>query len=472
MIDKRDLISFFNKIENHTIELLREKEINSFKKLAVILLSELNVLAKEVNELLQVIKENNKEDSALQARAESSNGTIMEQILKTMTIINMLLNEEIGLDTAKNELSKLEGDIALSIRFEIACLPVIVSENIEVAKIFYEMKEFWDRHNDYMIAEYLFQNSVWKFFPKIEIDDVAIVIQGQVIYENDFTLETIYRYRRIYPRITIILSTWEGEVSDDFRWQTEAIGVVILENEMPEEHGASNICLQLKSSLEGTLWAQENSDVKYVLKTRTDQRIFLPDFLTYMKNMLKTFKVSSDGMAERIIFLGGFQSSVVCPFEVSDFLAFGNVGDIRNLYSSSGIDEKLIYNGMSNPDYRNTRAAVLRDSSHYDNIYAVYEMSPDERKLQCNKLMKYLDPETYIALSFYERVILKRKIDEAEDILEHYLTFLKECAVIVDSERLLFYWFKYENRFYYESSLVSMGSLTTSAWMDIYYSEK
>ena len=49
---------------------------------------------------------------------------------------------------------------------------------------------------------------------------LAIVIQGPVLHENNFTLETVKLYKKNFAQAKIILSTWENElpaVVDRFR---------------------------------------------------------------------------------------------------------------------------------------------------------------------------------------------------------------------------------------------------------------
>src|ERR1035437_1783485 len=46
---------------------------------------------------------------------------------------------------------------------------------------------------------------------------VAIILQGALLRENRFTLETVRTYRKLYPEATVIVSTWEGEDTEEIK---------------------------------------------------------------------------------------------------------------------------------------------------------------------------------------------------------------------------------------------------------------
>ncbi|MBR3050746.1 MAG: hypothetical protein IKG61_04770 [Selenomonadaceae bacterium] len=141
------------------------------------------------------------------------------------------------------------------------------------------------------------------FKPTHTLDDTAIVIQGPIAYNNDYTVETFKLYRSIYPNAPIVVSTWKGEATSSFRRVCRENLIVLLENEMPEDRGFGNVNLQLESSLQGVKFIRQNTSAKFVLKTRTDQRINYFDFLVYFKNLRKTFPPKGDRLRERIILI-------------------------------------------------------------------------------------------------------------------------------------------------------------------------
>jgi hypothetical protein len=366
------------------------------------------------------------------------------------------------------ELCLEEGELALIIRFELLSSPVEVAGESSFENVYNQLKEIGIENNDYYQVAKRWQNTMRRFLPEIHIHDTAIVVQGPILYEDDFTLETLYRYRKIYPETTIVLSTWEGEVSDEFSFLATSINVLILENATPDETGPSNIKYQLKSSYEGIRLAKEDENIKYVMKTRTDQRIIKPDFLPYFKNLLRTYSCNKQELSERIVFLGGWNSMSTFPFRISDFLTFGCISDLFKLYSASGDYEK----------FRKTYEIEGALSKHiskwasrimFENSDTAFNMSDEDRRILGKELYGSHDPESYLGCDFYERVILKRQLNEDDDILMHYWQFLKKYVVIVDADQLLLFWHKYQFMNQEWNSLESDGGLTYSMWLSLYY---
>ena len=462
---KKDLISIFETIEDETLSLFNDY----VPEKVTVIISKLNYLAKQVNEHLCTIIDEEGTDRVLLKRTQKALKEITRSIFSAMNHFQTLIsNENADYDKLQELICIEEGKISLIIRFGIKCEPQLSTPDGGMREVYQWLQKVGEFNNDFYTVNYLYQNSVWKYLPQISAFDTAIVMQGPIEYKYNFTLETLYRYRAIYRDAVLILSTWKGEVTDEFRWRAESIGVILLETIMPEDNGAFNVKLQLLSSFTGISLASEFEEIKYVLKTRTDQRIFLPDFLTYMKNLLRMYKAQAEELTERVIFLGGYQSSCTCPFEICDFLAFGAVEDVKKIYESSGNSDRLCKDGAANPYYLSTRARVLLERAHADNFQEIQTMSEGERKDISRELMSFLCPETYIAITYYERVFAKRALTDEDDIHIHYWDFLKRCVIIVDQEQLQFYWFKYEHRYLNTTNLISTGNLTTSVWLDIY----
>ncbi|SEF66897.1 WavE lipopolysaccharide synthesis [Butyrivibrio sp. Su6] len=362
------------------------------------------------------------------------------------------------------------GVISLKIRFDVPAPPMETIVDASLLEICKNMVKLTAISKDYYTLNKMWHFSVRKIYPRIELSDTAIVIQGPVLYEGDFTLETLLYYRRLYPVTTIILSTWAGEVTTELRYMVEAVGIVVLENEKPEITGKTNVKLQALSSLKGIELAERDKNIKYVLKTRTDQRFFLPDFLNYMRNMMSLYPVRRKELEGRIEFLGGYSSLLTYPFRLTDFMTFGTVGDIKRFYSCSCEDERLenAYPDEKGTGYQYDR--VLRLTPR-DDVFSVLGYTKDERLALCQKIGPYKDPESYLAGSFYERAILGRIIEQSDDELMHYWEFLKNAAIIIDPLQLMFYWKKYDNEYMTNNPLIADGGLTNSTWLQIYLHE-
>jgi len=362
------------------------------------------------------------------------------------------------------------GTLSLKVRFDVPAPPMETVEDASVLEICKNMVKLNAISKDYYTLNKMWHFSVRKIYPRIELSDTAIVIQGPVLYDDDFTLETLLYYRRLYPVTTIILSTWAGEVTAELRYMVEAVGIVVLENEKPEIIGKTNVKLQAFSSLKGIELAERDKNIKYVLKTRTDQRFFLPDFLNYMRNMMSLYPVRRKELEGRIEFLGGYSSLLTYPFRLTDFMTFGTIGDIKRFYSCSCEDERLenAYPDEKATGYQYDRVFRLTPK---DDVFSVLDYSKEERIALCKKIGPYKDPESYLAGSFYERVILGRIIEQSDDELMHYWRFLKNAAIIIDPLQLMFYWKKYDNEYMTNNPLIADGGLTNSTWLQIYLHE-
>ena len=311
--------------------------------------------------------------------------------------------------------------------------------------------------------KYQFSDSRW--YPKTthNFDDTAIVIQGPIEYTNNYTVETFKLYRSIYPNAPIILSTWKEGATNSFRRVCKENAVVLLENEPPKIRAYGNMNMQLKSSLEGVRYVKENTSAKFVLKTRTDQRINYFSFLVYFKNLLKTFPPKGDKLHERIIFLGS-QVTKAHPFYPHDFLVFGHVEDIFKLFDIPfhGKEGKLsylskqwgrlqkIFNFLSKPEFK----------FDYDSV--------NERSHKLFKLNKMMNriywPEMYLTRTFYEKYIAPV---DATKLYETSWKFTVDYLILVDFDILQLDWPKYEHmrykpRFDYE------GHGAFARWLDMY----
>lgn len=162
--------------------------------------------------------------------------------------------------------------------------------------------------------------------------DSAIVVQGPVVKEDNFTVETCNMYCDFYPEAKIILSTWDEDI-DDILLESIDSRVVLVRNKKPENPGFRNIFNQSHSTMSGINEAEE-SGCNYVLKTRSDQRIYKPQILIYFKSVLTAYPVLNQNQKERILLLDQVGKKYL-PYFYSDILQFGFVSDIKkywNLY--------------------------------------------------------------------------------------------------------------------------------------------
>ena len=312
-------------------------------------------------------------------------------------------------------------------------------------------------------VKFHWQDSRQIFNPTYNLDDAAIVIQGPIAYDNNYTVETFKLYRTIYPNAPIVVSTWKGEATNDFRRECKENSIVLLENEMPENRGAFNVNLQLESSLQGVNFIREHTQAKFVLKTRTDQRINRFDFLLYLKNLLATFPPKDNKLHERIIFLS-VNNLNQFPFYYQDYLSFGHVEDISKLYGIPRHRDpgEMTYHFRHRNRMRKVMDKVLNEkySFDYDSEFA---KNPERCKVK-RWAQKFCFPEMYISKTFYKQHIAP--IDET-NLLETSWKFAAEYLILIDVEAILIDWPKYEKHRY--KALTNLGRHSAfSRWLDMY----
>lgn len=187
------------------------------------------------------------------------------------------------------------------------------------------------------------------------IHNVSIIIQGPIISKDNFTLETIKIYKKIFPSHIIILSTWLDQ--DTFIFDN--LDIVILKNSYPVNYGIHNINLQIIST-KNALDYLKNLNIKYVYKTRTDQRIYTPDTTHYLLNLLNLFPLNNDMQKNRLIVLG-MNTFKYRLYGISDMFMFGSFFDMYN-YWNCDLDLRNItienINSNSNTIYNYSRLRV------------------------------------------------------------------------------------------------------------------
>jgi len=306
--------------------------------------------------------------------------------------------------------------------------------------------------------KYQFWDSNWFSKPNHAFDDTAIVIQGPIAYDDNYTVETFKLYRSIYPNVPIVVSTWKDEATNAFRKECKENSIVLLENEQPKPI-PGNMNLQLVSSLQGVKYVKENTSAKFVLKTRTDQRINYFSFLVYFKNLLETFPPKGDKLHERIIFLGSFIVKSF-HFHPHDFISFGHVEDIFKLYDIT-LDDKLDKINYYIKHRKIIDSVPYPPNFDYD---SVTEQSEKLRRLNKVKSRIYL-PEICLTRTFYEKYIAP--VDENK-IYEESWKFTSDYLILIDFDTIHLDWPKYENMRYKSESKYGVYNNAFERWLDMY----
>lgn len=139
----------------------------------------------------------------------------------------------------------------------------------------------------------------------------AIVMQGPLVREHDFTLETVKCYKKLFPDAVVILSTWDTEDIGTLRQLQEQENCQVVTLAQPEHSGILNLNYQIVSTMAGIRRACELQR-EYVFKTRCDQRFLKAGLLDYMVSLCEAFPLEDGicGQTQRIICDGGVRQSV------------------------------------------------------------------------------------------------------------------------------------------------------------------
>jgi hypothetical protein len=164
------------------------------------------------------------------------------------------------------------------------------------------------------------------------ISSTTIVMQGPILSSDNFTLESIYLYRAMFPRTQIILATWSDEASDKLA-QAKNAGVNVVLCKRPETSGFLNFNLQRASTIEG-LKEAKRLGAQLVIKTRTDQRINSRYAISLLISLVKKFPSSPSIQCKHRVFFLSLSSLANVPFHLSDMLQFGHIDDLLKVWDA------------------------------------------------------------------------------------------------------------------------------------------
>lgn len=259
----------------------------------------------------------------------------------------------------------------------------------------------------------------------------AVIIQGPIYKKDDFTLETIRLYKKLFLGADIIVSTWNTEDSNYIEKIKEEKIEVILSSE-PEIPGPSHINFQLKSTSVGIKRAEE-SGAEYILKTRTDQRIYGVNVLDFFHNLLKTFPPKTGyKQKERVIgvSLNTFKYRL---YDLSDMVVFGLLEDMKLFWSAA-------------PDNRPYK---------------------DDANLTQGEFSRLRICEMYLTSEFLKNIgrELKWTIEDSwQAMADHF--------IVVDQQSLDLYWHKYnkhkEFRYLKYGAILNNREMSFLEWFNLY----
>lgn len=262
------------------------------------------------------------------------------------------------------------------------------------------------------------------------IERFAIVMQGSIIRKDNFTFETLKLYKKLYPEVKLILSTWVGEDSKTVQ-KIQELEVDVLLNTKPVHYGISNVNLQIVSTVTGLQLAKKHM-VDYCLKTRTDQRMYKPNVFSILRSFQKSFPLKSFKLQKERLIGVSLNTFKYRMYGISDMNLFGHINDMQ-LYWDVPLDDR-----------RGTNS---------------------EKTLREYALNRYC--EVYFVTNFMRKLEL-----ESLWTLSHSWQIISELFCVIDAHMLDLYWFKYnrylENRYRRYEGRWCKEELEFSDWLDIF----
>jgi len=269
-----------------------------------------------------------------------------------------------------------------------------------------------------------------------ELDKICIIIQGQIIQSEEFTLETIKVYKYLFPRVNIILSTWNDENTkkiEDFSFKN----FYIIKSRKPTEAGELNINFQIKTMQKALKLINSIDNIKFITKTRSDCRIYDPFALTNLLNLINNFPVKKNNfLSYRII----GNSASTCKFRVyglTDVFQFASKNDMINYWDISYYNQ------------------VLQDKNFNLNNEPIIKDTP-------------LISEILLCSYF----LYKNKVSLKWD-LEHWWEVCSNYFMVVDDKLIDLYWHKHspeiEFKFLKSYSENYPRSLNFHDWLKLYF---
>jgi len=241
--------------------------------------------------------------------------------------------------------------------------------------------------------------------PTEALNSTAIVMQGPLIKDRDFTYETVRFYDKIFPGAIVIVSTWTDEDADLISRLRRLNNCEVVLNDYPEYCGVINVNYQAVSTLGGIKRAQELRR-EYVWKTRADYRFLRKGSIDYMVELMEIFPIAS-GISYQKKRIVGSASRMYRAWWVMDQYNFGLTEDMYRYW-----DHKLVKKNLTTP----LVFAYLRKNHITWN----------------DRVRKNLAAETSIVLDYFERMEGKRP----EVSLKAYWEKLKGNYILLSHDEL------------------------------------
>jgi hypothetical protein len=200
--------------------------------------------------------------------------------------------------------------------------------------------------------------------PVLRAEPMAIVMQGPIWAEDEFTIETVRLYRKLMPHCRIVLSTWRDAPEDVVR-ALASLDVDVVLNDKPERPGPFNVNMQIASAAGGMRRAAELG-VDWVLKTRTDQRLYHPTSMDGLIALARLFPPTGQASQTQRYRIFGLTPGTLKfgLYHICDQTVFGHIDDMLAYWAPPFRNEDLPAGFPTDP-HRIFTELSIRDLCRY-----------------------------------------------------------------------------------------------------------
>jgi len=162
----------------------------------------------------------------------------------------------------------------------------------------------------------------------------AIVLQGPLVADYNFTVETVRLYKKHFPTTTILIVSINTGSDPVMIATLKEAGAVVVESDKPAIAGLGNVNLQLVSTLAGIKRAKELG-AQFVYKTRCDQRMYGVNINEFLLNLIEAFPVVPGFKQKNRIIASSFLTLKYVPYLITDMFQFGQIDDMIQYWSAT-----------------------------------------------------------------------------------------------------------------------------------------
>lgn len=267
---------------------------------------------------------------------------------------------------------------------------------------------------------------------RINQKDLGLIIQGPTKGYENFIYETIKIYKKNFKGAKIVLSTWD-DINKLFLKEVKKLNVKIIISSY-KKNMFQGFDHQIQTTTSAISFLKNKT--KYILKTRTDCRIYSPNCFEYLLSLIKTFPLKNNikNQKQRIVF-----SSLVTPkfrvYGATDILVFGTSSDINKYFPKEFFHES------------------------------------------CKKYKLGKFPKTFKGTLLTGEIMLCAKYLIKKNIrlkwnLDHWCQMLKNYFIVADHNEIDLFWKKYayenEGRFSLNFKKQTRRIITFGDWLNIY----